>query len=104
MLIVLARGSPASLQPELLTVALQSHLDLYFSCPQRVLQDAWKPFAMPFRGISQLFMACSETSAPLSWLWVEGRKQGPYWRLQVPVPSGISRQDNAVSGDTTSCC
>ena len=59
MLVVLARGSPVSLQPELLTVALRSHLDPYFPCPQRVLQDAWKPLVIPVQDLSQHFMARS---------------------------------------------
>lgn len=58
-LIVLACGSPASLQPELPTVALWSHLNPYFPCSQRVLQDAWKPLVIPVQGLSQLFIACS---------------------------------------------
>jgi len=60
VLIALASDSPASPQPEPLTVALQSHLDLYFPCPQQVLQDAWKRLAIPVWGLSKHFMALSE--------------------------------------------
>lgn len=59
MLVVLAHGSPDSLQPEPLVVALWSYLDPYFSCPQQVLQDAWKPLAIPVWGLSQHFTAHS---------------------------------------------
>lgn len=40
-------------------VALWSHLNPYFPCSQRVLQDAWKPLAIPVQGLSQLFIARS---------------------------------------------
>lgn len=59
MLVILARGSPTSLQAELLTVALQSHPDPYFPRPQWVLRDAWKHLVIPVQGLSRHLMARS---------------------------------------------
>lgn len=40
-------------------IAFWSYLNPYFSHPQQVLQDAWKPLVIPVWGLSQHFMACS---------------------------------------------